>query len=151
MEAVASWDAVRDQVLHTRSRWNQADLQGEPDDVAVRILTEAGRTVGRSIAQVSNLLDLDAVVIGGRLVELHPSFLDGVEWSVRELGRQSVAADMRVVRPTLGTRSAVIGALHMAAGLVVPSGADGPTLGTIALTPSEQDTLPPESFRVMNA
>jgi predicted NBD/HSP70 family sugar kinase len=81
---------------------------GEPAMLAA--LTEAGRALGIALAGALNLLDLDAVVLGGLHATLAPWLVGPVE---AELSRRLVGAPvaMPVVRAsTLGADAAVLGA-----------------------------------------
>ena len=83
-------------------------LAGEPGMLAA--LHEAGRALGIALAGALNLLDLDAVVLGGLHATLAPWLVAPVE---AELSRRLVGAPvaMPVVRPsTLGADAAVLGA-----------------------------------------
>jgi predicted NBD/HSP70 family sugar kinase len=81
-----------------------------------RVLNDAGRAVGRVLADVCNDLDPDAVVIGGALSAAGAPLLDGVR---SELGRHALPAlaeSLEVRLGSLGERAALLGAIGLVAG-----------------------------------
>jgi predicted NBD/HSP70 family sugar kinase len=116
VEAMVSLDAVAGQILQTHPGLSFDDAMTIPvDHITARVLTEAGRTIGRSIAHVCNLLNPSAVIVGGLVAAWHPSFLEGIEWSLRELARPAIAAETRLIAAALGEQSGIVGAVEMAA------------------------------------
>jgi predicted NBD/HSP70 family sugar kinase len=116
LEAVVSIDTVRQQVTHSHPG---VDLTGvslsEIDDpMTRRILDEAGRTLGRVLAAMCNLLNPTAVILGGELGTAGPAMTGGVEASIRRYVAPAVSAAARVVPAALGARAELIGALAMA-------------------------------------
>lgn len=114
LEAAVSLDAIRDQVIHTHpgaAAFDTTDI----DAVTVRILDEAGRVLGRTIAEHCNMLNPEGVIVGGALSRAHPAFMEGVAWSMREVVRPTIVADTPVVRAELGSSAQLTGAIQMAA------------------------------------
>ena len=119
LEAVVSIDTVRQQVSHSHPG---LDLSGVPlvevdDPMTWRILEEAGRTLGRVLAAMCNLLNPTAVILGGELGTAGPAIIEGVEESIRRYVAPAVSAAARVVPATLSDRAELTGALVMAAEL----------------------------------
>jgi predicted NBD/HSP70 family sugar kinase len=94
----------------------------EPDLVAVvehhpaarRVVVEAGRTLGRALADVCNLLDPERVVLGGELTAFGTPFVDGVAESIRRYGQPAIG-ETSVVVSSLGEQAQVVGATSLAA------------------------------------
>jgi predicted NBD/HSP70 family sugar kinase len=119
LEAVVSIDTVRQQVAHSHPG---VDLAGVPlteidDPMTQRILDEAGRTLGRVLAAMCNLLNPAAIILGGELGTAGPAMTGGVEASIRRYVAPAVSAAARVIPATLGARAELTGALAMAAEL----------------------------------
>ena len=114
VEAAASLDAVRTQFLHTHPGVEALD-PAAVDEVTARILDEAGRVLGRIIAEHCNMLNPEGVIVGGALSRLHPAFMDGVTWSMREVARPTIVGETPVVAAELGTRAQLLGATRLAA------------------------------------
>ena len=116
LEAVVSVDTLKEQIAHTRPGADPQSLQlaALDDPIAARILEDAGRTVGRVLAVLCNLLNPAALIIGGELASSGRPFIDGVDASVRRHAQPATADALRVVPAALGVRSEVIGALQLA-------------------------------------
>ncbi|MHA3705188.1 ROK family protein [Jatrophihabitans sp. YIM 134969] len=118
LEAVVSVPSVRAQIAHTRPGVDPdtvglSGLDGDP--IAARILHTAGRTLGEALADLVNLLNPTAIVIGGELGSADGPLVEGVQAAIR-LHAQPATADALVVLPAaLGTRAELTGALHLAA------------------------------------
>ncbi|WP_213814377.1 ROK family transcriptional regulator [Glaciihabitans sp. dw_435] len=119
LEAVVSIQAVRDQVLHTHPNAHpgDVDLASEPDEVTARILIEAGRIVGRVLSSMCDLLNPEAVIIGGELGATGPQFLGGIAASIERYSQPATARALQILPASLGIRAELVGALQLAAGL----------------------------------
>jgi predicted NBD/HSP70 family sugar kinase len=84
------------------------------DDVTARVFDEAGRTVGRVLSDMCNLVNPSVLVIGGRLGTAHPAFLAGVRAAVDQFALSSVAGAVEVMAAELEDRSELRGAIHLA-------------------------------------
>jgi predicted NBD/HSP70 family sugar kinase len=82
-----------------------------------RVLSDAGRAVGRALADLCNSLNPEAVVLGGSL-GTSPSLGDGIRASVDRYAQPDTAAAVRVVSGELGDRAEVVGAVSLAIGRV---------------------------------
>jgi len=84
------------------------------DDAGVRrVLGDAGRTVGRALADLCNSLNPTLLVVGGPLGSA-TSLVDGVRASVDRYAQPNAAAAVRVVSAALGERAEITGAVAMA-------------------------------------
>jgi predicted NBD/HSP70 family sugar kinase len=85
-------------------------LVDEGDPGARRVVEDAGRVVGRVLADLCNALDPEAIVVGGDLSAAGEPLLDGIRDSVR---RYALSGSLRVVAGELGQRAEVLGALAL--------------------------------------
>jgi len=87
---------------------------GDAGDAGVnRILDDAGRAVGRVLADFCNHLNPGVIVIGGDLGR-SSAFLRGIRDSVDRYAQPDIAAALEVVASSLGTRASLMGALVVA-------------------------------------
>lgn len=93
------------------SRLLELDVAG--DAGVRRVLGDAGRTVGRALADLCNNLNPTMLVIGGPLGSA-TSLVDGVRASVQRYAQPNTAAAVQVVSAALGERAEITGALAMA-------------------------------------
>ncbi|WP_028050382.1 ROK family transcriptional regulator [Cellulomonas sp. URHD0024] len=115
LESVVSASAVLARIAHTRPTATPDQIGiDSPDEVTVRIVNEAGRTLGRVVADLCNLLNPGAIVVGGELGAV-PAFVAGVESSVRRHAQPATAAATEVIAAELGTGAELAGALRLAA------------------------------------
>jgi predicted NBD/HSP70 family sugar kinase len=78
-----------------------------------RVLSDAGRAVGRALADLCNSLNPEAVVLGGSLGTA-PSLAAGIRAAVDRYAQPETAAAVRVVSGRLGDRAEVVGAVSLA-------------------------------------
>jgi predicted NBD/HSP70 family sugar kinase/biotin operon repressor len=88
-------------------------LEAAGDTGVRRVLGDAGRTVGRALADLCNNLNPTMLVIGGPLGSA-TSLIDGVRESVDRYAQPNTAAAVRVASAALGERAEVTGAVAMA-------------------------------------
>ncbi len=88
-------------------------LAADGDPGARRVLEDAGRITGRSIANLCNLLNPGLVVVGGRLAVAGDLLLEPLRESVRRYAIPAAAEAVRVVPGVLGERAEVLGALAL--------------------------------------
>jgi predicted NBD/HSP70 family sugar kinase len=119
LEAVVSIETVRRSIAHAHPGMDVdgVALAALDDPMTRRILDEAGRTLGRVLADVCNVLNPASIVLGGDLGTGGPPLLEGVQSSVRRYATPAVAAATQVLPATLGTRAELIGAVALAASL----------------------------------
>ena len=84
---------------------------GEPR--AVRMVREAGRSLGQVLAGSVNFFNPAAIVIGGDLGEAHEQLLAGVREVIFERSLPLATRDLRTEPSRLGDRAGVVGAAIM--------------------------------------
>ena len=95
-------------------------LEGAGDAGVRRVLSDAGRTVGRALADLCNSLNPEAVVLGGSLGR-SPALTEGVRAAIDRYAQPAAADAVRVVPGQLGDRAEVVGAIALAISrLVLP-------------------------------
>jgi predicted NBD/HSP70 family sugar kinase/biotin operon repressor len=118
LETVASTTA-----LLAALRWTYGDSLtvasmlevAQAGDVGVqRVITDAGRAIGRTLADLCNSLNPDAIVVGGE-VSGGGWLLHGIRESIDRYAQPPTARAVQVVASALGPRSSVLGALLLAA------------------------------------
>ncbi len=116
LEAVVSVETLRTQVAHTRPSADPdaIDLASLDDPIAVRILEEAGRTIGGVLADFCNLLNPAALVVGGELGSSGRHLVAGIEAAIRRHAQPATADSLQVLPAELGTRAELTGALQRA-------------------------------------
>jgi predicted NBD/HSP70 family sugar kinase len=121
LEAVVSVQSLLAQVAHTHPNVDPdaISLDALDDTITHRLLNEAGRTLGRVLADLCNLLNPGALIIGGELGAAGTSLLEGVEASVERYAQPATAAAIEILPASLGVRAELTGALHLAASLAM--------------------------------
>jgi predicted NBD/HSP70 family sugar kinase len=94
----------------TTGRILELELAGEAG--VRRVLNDAGRTVGRALADLCNSLNPEAVVLGGSLGRSQ-ALTDGVRAAIDRYSQPAAAAAVRVVPGQLGDRAEVMGAIAL--------------------------------------
>ena len=88
-------------------------LDAEGDAGVRRVLSDAGRTVGRAVADLANSLNPELVVVGGVLGGSR-SLVDALRDSIDRYAQPDTAAALEVVPGALGDRSELVGAVALA-------------------------------------
>ncbi|MDI6909097.1 ROK family transcriptional regulator [Nocardioides sp.] len=88
-------------------------LDGAGDAGVRRVLSDAGRAIGRALADLCNNLNPEVVVVGGSLGG-STSLTDGVRAAVDRYAQPETAAALRVVPGALGDRAELVGAVSLA-------------------------------------
>jgi predicted NBD/HSP70 family sugar kinase len=83
---------------------------------ALRVVNDAGRAVGRVIADLCNHLNPDVVVVGGELSAADEPLLDGIRESVDRYALPGAAAAVQIRPAELGDRAEMLGALALVIG-----------------------------------
>ena len=118
LEAVVSVPGVRAQIAHTRpgSDPDAVDLADLDDDpIAARVLIGAGRILGQALADLVNLLNPTAVIIGGELGSTDGPFVEGVREAIRQHAQPATADAVDIVPAVLRNRAELTGGLQLAA------------------------------------
>ena len=115
LETVVSVERVRERIRFVVGGEEPVDLAAVAHHAAVRrIVSDAGRALGRALADVCNLLNPQVIVLGGELAAAGDALLDGVSESIGRYGQPAVA-DTRVVLGALGPDAELAGAVRLAA------------------------------------
>jgi predicted NBD/HSP70 family sugar kinase len=89
------------------------DLDADGDAGVRRVLSDAGRIIGRAVADLANNLNPELVVVGGTLGR-SPSMVAGLRASVDRYAQPDTAAALQVAAGALGDRSELVGAVALA-------------------------------------
>ena len=89
-------------------------LAEEVDAGCQRVLADAGRVVGRAVADLCNYLNPDLVVVGGDLSVAGDVLLEPMREAVRRFAIPAAVEDVEIVAGTLGGRAELLGALALA-------------------------------------
>jgi predicted NBD/HSP70 family sugar kinase len=87
------------------------DLVAGEDIAARRLLTDAGRAVGRALADLCNYLNPAAIVVGGDLSPAGSPLLEGIREAIDRYALPGAAEAVEVKAGVLGERAEVLGAL----------------------------------------
>lgn len=108
------------QPAHPTRRLGLSDLArlvNDGDPGAQRLLNDAGRAVGRTLADIVNVLNPRVIVVGGSLGAFGEPLLSGVRDSVWRYSRPAAAAGLIVEQGRLGERAEVLGGIAVALGV----------------------------------
>jgi predicted NBD/HSP70 family sugar kinase len=89
------------------------ELVADGDLPARRVVNDAGRAVGRALADLCNYLNPAAIVVGGELSLAGDALLDGVREEIERYSLPGAAAAVEVRAGILGDRAEVLGALAL--------------------------------------
>jgi predicted NBD/HSP70 family sugar kinase len=127
LEAVAGgWAlalAARERGLAVDHVRDVVRLAVEGDPMARHLVREAGRRIGENLASAVNLLNPEAVVVGGDLAQAYDILVAGLRESVYSRASALATRDLRIVPVTHGDRSGVVGCAAMAIREVLDSAA----------------------------
>jgi predicted NBD/HSP70 family sugar kinase len=117
LETVAAEGAIR-ALLHPAqghevSRREVLDLVAAQDLGATRVVNDAGRAIGRVLADLCNAVNPEAVVVGGELGEAGEPLVDGIRDAIDRHALPGAAQVVQVVHGELGERAEVLGALAL--------------------------------------
>ncbi len=87
------------------------DLVDGGDIAARRLINDAGRAVGRTLADLCNHLNPAAIIVGGDLSAAGESLLEGIREAVDRFALPGAAQAVEVKAGVLGDRAEVLGAL----------------------------------------
>src|SRR5262249_19528967 len=119
LETIAAAAAVRGLLRptggHDVSRRELLELVATGDLGATRVVNDAGRAVGRVLADLCNVVNPEAIVVGGELSEAGEPLLSGIREAVDRYALPGAADVVEVVQGQLGERAEVLGALALVA------------------------------------
>ena len=117
LEAIAGGKALAERLAEqgadaTRSR-DVVRLVRSGHAGAIRMVRDAGRTLGEVLAGTVNFFNPAVIVIGGDIAEAHAQLLAGVREGIFSRSLPLATRDLRIVPSRLGDRAGVIGAATM--------------------------------------
>ena len=78
-----------------------------------RVINDAGRAIGRVLAELCNVLNPAAIIIGGELSSAGEPLLSGVRDSIERYAHAGAAQTVKLLVGALGPRAEVLGALAL--------------------------------------
>jgi predicted NBD/HSP70 family sugar kinase len=90
------------------------ELVADADPGAVRVVSDAGRMIGRVLADAVNNLNPEIVAIGGELAAAGEPLLSGVCESIERYAQPGIARDLHIKLGALGVHSELLGAAALA-------------------------------------
>jgi predicted NBD/HSP70 family sugar kinase len=118
LEAVAGGQALADALtaggIEAHHSRDVVELVRAGNPTAIRMVREAGRTLGEVLAGTVNFFNPGVIVIGGDISEAHEHLLAGVREGIFSRSLPLATRDLRIVPSRLGDRAGVIGAATMA-------------------------------------
>jgi predicted NBD/HSP70 family sugar kinase len=111
------------------------------DFAAVRVVHDAGRAVGRALADLCSHLNPAAVIVGGDLAAADAPLLAGIRESIDRFAVPPAAHSVQVLRGVLGDRAELLGALA----LVVGNTTHLRSLGLVPLDPAPVTSTNPRA------
>lgn len=85
--------------------------RGEP--LALNVLREASRLLGRVLATVISMVNPERLVIGGDIAHVHEHFLPGLRETLAQLTQPLASANLTISTSRLGDRAGTLGAAVM--------------------------------------
>ncbi len=98
-------------------------LAGQGDPEARHLVREAGRRVGEVVASAVNLLNPEAVVVGGDLAQAYDIFVAGLRETLYSHASALATRELVIAPVTHGDRSGVVGCAAMAVREILDSAA----------------------------
>ncbi|WP_028067586.1 ROK family transcriptional regulator [Solirubrobacter soli] len=92
------------------------ELAAAGDPGTLRVIHDAGRSIGHALGDLCNSLNPAAIVVGGDLSAAGTPLLDGIREAVDRHAQPGAAEAVRVMRSVLGDRAEVLGALTLVIG-----------------------------------
>jgi predicted NBD/HSP70 family sugar kinase len=109
----AAVDLLRPTLGHDLTLAQLVDLTVEGHPACRRVVGDAGRHVGRAVANLVNLLNPSLIVVGGELAACGDVLLEPLRQECKRHAIRSAAADVDIVAAALGERAHVLGALAL--------------------------------------
>ena len=120
LETVASADAVLSLLRPTHGQEltvrGLVDLLDGGDAAAIRVVSDAGREIGRAVAGLCNVLSPSGVIVGGDLGVAAEALLTGIREALDRYVLPPVRLAIDVEAGVLGERAEVLGALALVIG-----------------------------------
>ena len=99
------------------SHINERDVvraANEEDPLSIELLEKAGALLGKQVANMINIFNPEAVIIGGSLSTAGDYFLQPILQSVRRYALKLMYKNTMIIPSRLGERAGVVGACHEA-------------------------------------
>ena len=90
-----------------------SELAAKHNRIAISIWRKVGAHLGFALAGVANLLNLDAIVIGGGVANAGKVLFDSVEEKLKEQAMSVPARHVKIIKAKLGNEAGLIGAAIM--------------------------------------
>jgi predicted NBD/HSP70 family sugar kinase len=84
------------------------------DISALRVVTDAGRAIGRSLADLCNVLNPTALIIGGELSAAGTALTIGIREAIDRNAQRVIADAVTITTSALKERAEVLGAIALA-------------------------------------
>jgi predicted NBD/HSP70 family sugar kinase len=116
LETVVSITELKRQLAHIQhgEPWEDSLANVSDDAIASRVVIQAGRTLGRVLADICNCLNPGAIVLGGELGIAGDPILVGVRESIERYAQPATAQAVDLRCAELGLRSELMGAVATA-------------------------------------
>lgn len=126
--AIEGWDGQTNSMLSSVIQQDVSQLDAATviraarggDKLAVKVIGDTCRWIGRGVANLISTLNPEVVVIGGELGLPLKAFLDDVREESRRWAAPEAARQCRIVSATVGEKAAVIGAARLALTQALP-------------------------------
>ncbi|HEY2651924.1 MAG TPA: ROK family protein [Solirubrobacteraceae bacterium] len=120
LETVVSITEVRRELAHAQLEPADRSLAPLADNpIARRVISAAGRTLGRVLADMCNALNPEAIIVGGELSTAGEPLLAGIRDSIDRYAQPAAAQAVRIRAAELGLRAELAGAIATALAHVV--------------------------------
>src|SRR4051794_17207222 len=113
--APALLDLLRSSHSHDLAIPDLLRLAADGDLGVRRVFTDAGRSIGRALADLVNTVNPGLIIVGGELSAVGDPLLDGIRASIERYALPAAAAATEVVPGVLGDRAEVLGAIALVA------------------------------------
>jgi len=94
---------------------NVVQAARERDPLTMKVVEEAGRTLGKKIAFLVNLLNPEIVIIGGGIEDCGAVLLDAVKASVKEWSVEESANQVKIIPSAFGENAVALGVVGIVA------------------------------------
>lgn len=91
-----------------------AQLAGQGDEIALKIVREAGEALGIAVASMAMVLNIDLNVVGGSVVKIGDPLFEAARKTVPNFCFKAVGEGVRVVPTALGDDGPILGCAWMA-------------------------------------
>lgn len=117
LEAFVGSPALLEQLPTSHRHFKLTDVVHEAnagDPICRRVVADAGRQIGTTLASVYNLLNLDMIVIGGELAEADELLLSPIRHTFERSVLGSRSSVPEIAQAVLGMRAELFGAIGLA-------------------------------------